>query len=260
MSFDPRQLADPVFFSRLENLELRAQGIVEGFMHGLHRSPFVGFSVEFASHREYAQGDDLRHVNWKIFARQNRLYVKQFDAETNMNLYLLLDVSGSMSYSGAAQAQTETKTSLSKIEYASVLAASLAFLMHRQRDACGLMAFDEKIAVRVPASARRGQLHTILVALERLTTGRRSDVARPLQQLAEALVRRSMVVLISDLLDEPEPIIKGLKHLRFRGSDVVVFQIRHPDELTFPFHASARFRDLESAEAVTADPRGIRAR
>ena len=130
--------------------------------------------------------------------------------------------------------------------------------MHRQRDACGLMAFDEKIAVRVPASARRGQLHTILVALERLTAGRRSDVARPLQQLAEALIRRSMVVLISDLLDEPEPIIKGLRHLRFRGSDVVVFQIRHPDELTFPFSASARFRDLESAEAVTADPRGIR--
>ena len=249
---------DPAVIARLATMELKARTVVEGFLSGLHRSPFKGFSVEFAEYRQYLPGDDLSALDWKVYARSDRHYIKKFEEESNLECHLLLDVSGSMSYGGAAQAQTDAKTSLSKIEYASVLAASLAFLMHRQRDACGLMAFDEKIAVRVPASARRGQLHTILVALERLTTGRRTDVARPLQQLAEALVRRSMVVLISDLLDEPEPIIKGLKHLRFRGSDVVVFQIRHPDELTFPFHASARFRDLESAEAVTADPRGIR--
>ena len=248
---------DPSVIARLATMELKARTVVEGFLSGLHRSPYKGFSVEFAEYRQYLPGDDLSALDWKVYARSDRHYIKKFEEESNLECHLLLDVSGSMRYGGAALAH-DTGTSVSKIEYASVLAASLAFLMHRQRDACGLMAFDEKIAVRVPASARRGQLHTILVALERLTTGRRSDVARPLQQLAEALLRRSMVVLISDLLDEPEPIIKGLRHLRFRGSDVVVFQIRHPDELTFPFSASARFRDLESAEAVTADPRGIR--
>lgn len=253
---------DPSVIARLATMELKARTVVEGFLSGLHRSPYKGFSVEFAEYRQYLPGDDLSALDWKVYARSDRHYIKKFEEESNLECHLLLDVSGSMSYGGAAHLTPHTppkaKTSVSKIEYASVLAASLAFLMHRQRDACGLMAFDEKIAVRVPASARRGQLHTILVALERLTTGRRSDVARPLQQLAEALMRRSMVVLISDLLDEPEPIIQGLRHLRFRGSDVVVFQIRHPDELTFPFSASARFRDLESAEAVTADPRGIR--
>jgi uncharacterized protein (DUF58 family) len=249
---------DPAVIARLATMELKARTVVEGFLSGLHRSPYKGFSVEFAEYRQYLPGDDLSALDWKVYARSDRHYIKKFEEESNLECHLLLDVSGSMSYGGAAQTPAPTKAGLSKIEYASVLAASLAFLMHRQRDACGLMAFDEKIAVRVPASARRGQLHTLLVALERLTTGRRSDVARPLQQLAEALVRRSMVVLISDLLDEPEPIIKGLRHLRFRGNDVVVFQIRHPDELTFPFHAAARFKDLESAEAVTADPRGIR--
>ena len=241
---------DPEVIARLGTMELKARTVVEGFISGLHRSPYKGFSVEFAEYRQYLPGDDLSALDWKVYARTDRHYIRKFEEESNLECYLLLDVSGSMSYRGT--------TGMSKLEYGSVLAASLAFLMHRQRDACGLIAFDEKIALRLPASARHGQLHALLVALERLQPGRRSDVGRPLQLLAEALVRRGMVVLVSDLLDDPEPIITGLKHLRFRGSDVVVFQIRHPDELTFPFQGSARFTDLESADTVVADPAGVR--
>jgi uncharacterized protein (DUF58 family) len=147
---------------------------------------------------------------------------------------------------------------MSKLAYGSVLAGSLAFLMNRQRDAASLIAFDDKIAFRLPAGARRGHLHSLLIALERLEPGRRSDPGRPLQQLAEALVRRSLVVLISDLLDEPEPIIKGLRHLKSRGNDVIVFQVLDPNELTFPFLGSSRFKDVESADEVTAEPASIR--
>jgi len=241
---------DPSVIARLGTMELKARTVVEGFISGLHRSPYKGFSVEFAEYRQYLPGDDLTALDWKVFARTDRHYIKKFEEESNLECHVLLDVSGSMSYRGTS--------GMSKLEYASVLAGSLAFLMHRQRDACGLIAFDEAIALRLAASARHGQLHALLVALERLQPGRRSDVGRPLQLLAEALVRRGMVVLISDLLDEPEPIITGLKHLRFRGSDVVVFQIRHPDELTFPFQGAARFTDLESADTVVADPVGVR--
>jgi uncharacterized protein (DUF58 family) len=235
---------DPAVIARLSTMELKARTVVEGFISGLHRSPYKGFSVEFAEYRQYLPGDDLSTLDWKVFARSDRHYVKKFEEETNLECHLLLDISASMGYRGAAP--------LSKMAYGSVLAASLAYLMHRQRDACGLIGFDDKIVVRVPASARRGHLHSLLAP------GLRSDVGRPLHQLADALVRRSLVVLISDLLDDPAPIIEGLKHLRFRGSDVIVFQILDPHELTFPFRASARFTDLESAETVTADPARIR--
>jgi uncharacterized protein (DUF58 family) len=155
-----------------------------------------------------------------------------------------------MGYRGAAP--------MSKLEYGSVLAASLAFLMNRQRDATGLIAFDDRIVFRMPASARPGHLHALLLALERVESGKRSDVSRPLHQLAEALVKRSLVVLISDMLDDPEPVIRGLRHLKFRGTDVIVFQVLDPHELTFPFRGASRFRDLESAEEVTAEPTTIR--
>ncbi|HEY7497661.1 MAG TPA: DUF58 domain-containing protein [Vicinamibacterales bacterium] len=241
---------DPAVIAKLGTMELKARTVVEGFLSGLHRSPYKGFSVEFAEYRQYLPGDDLSTLDWKVFARSDRHYVKKYEEETNLECHLLVDISASMAYRGAA--------AMSKMEYGSVLAGSLAFLMNRQRDASGLIAFDEKIAFRLPASARRGHLHTLLVALERLTAARRSDLGRPLHQLAEALVRRSLVVLISDLLDEPEPIIAGLKHLKFKGNDVIVFQVLDPNELTFPFEASARFTDVESADAITADPRSIR--
>lgn len=248
----PRDLRflDPAIIARLGTMELKARTVVEGFLSGLHRSPYKGFSVEFAEYRQYIPGDDLSTLDWKVYARSDRHYVKKFEEETNLECHLLLDVSGSMAYRGAAP--------MSKMEYGSVLAGSLAFLMNRQRDATGLIAFDDRIVFRVPAGARPGHLHTLLLGLERLEAGKRSDVGRPLHQLAEALLKRSLVVLISDLLDEPEPIIKGLQHLKFRGTDVIVFQVLDPNELTFPFKGAAKFKDLESREEVTTEPSNIR--
>ena len=241
---------NPAIIARLGTMELKARTVVEGFLSGLHRSPYKGFSVEFAEYRQYMPGDDLSTLDWKVYARTDRHYVKKFEEDTNVECHLLLDVSASMAYRGAAP--------MSKMEYGSVLAASLAFLMHRQRDATGLIAFDDKIAFRLPASARPGHLNALLLGLERIQAGKRSDVGRPLHQLAEALLKRSLVVLISDLLDEPEPIIKGLQHLKFRGTDVIVFQLLDPNELTFPFKGSSKFKDLESDQEVVTEPASIR--
>lgn len=241
---------DPAVIARLGTMELKARTVVEGFLSGLHRSPFKGFSVEFAEYRQYLPGDDLSTLDWKVYARSDRHYIKKFEEETNLECHVLLDVSASMGYRGAAP--------MSKLEYGSVLAASLSFLMNRQRDATGLIAFDDRVQFRLPASARRGHLHALLLALEKMQPGSRSDVARPLHQLAEALLKRSLVVLISDLLDDPEPAIKGLRHLKFRGTDVIVFQLLDPHELTFPFRGASRFHDLESDEEVVAEPSSIR--
>ena len=241
---------DPGVIARLGTMELKARTVVEGFLSGLHRSPYRGFSVEFAEYRQYLPGDDLSTLDWKVYARTDRHYVKKFEEETNLECHLLLDVSASMAYRGAA--------AMSKLEYGSVLAASLAFLMNRQRDATGLIAFDDRMVFRLPAGARPGHLHALLLALERLQPGQRSDVGRPLHQLAEALLKRSLVVLISDLLDDPETVIKGLRHVKFRGTDVVVFQLLDPNELTFPFRGASRFKDLESADEVIAEPASAR--
>jgi len=241
---------DPAVIARLGSMELKARTVVEGFLSGLHRSPYKGFSVEFAEYRQYMPGDDLSTLDWKVYARSDRHYVKKFEEETNLECHLLLDVSASMAYRGGA--------AMSKLEYGSVLAASLAYLMHRQRDATGLIEFDEKITGRLPASGRAGHLHSILLALEKIAPGARSNVGRPLHQLADALGKRSLAVVISDLLDDPDSVVRGLKHLRFRGTDVIVFQLLDPNELTFPFKEAARFRDVESAEELLADPGAVR--
>jgi uncharacterized protein (DUF58 family) len=240
---------DPTVIARLGSLELKARTIVEGFLSGLHRSPFKGFSAEFAEYRQYLPGDDLSTIDWKVYARSDRHYVKKCEEDTNLDCHLLLDVSRSMGYASGT---------VSKLEYASYLTASLAYLMQRQRDAVGLMAFDERIVEVLPARARPGHLHAILVALERLKPGERTDVSKPLHALAEALVKRGMVILISDLLDDPDRVIEGLKHFRFKGTDVIVFHVMDHAELTFPFERAARFRDLESDEEVTAIPALVR--
>jgi uncharacterized protein (DUF58 family) len=241
---------DPAVIARLGSMELKARTVVEGFLSGLHRSPYKGFSVEFAEYRQYLPGDDLSTLDWKVYARTDRHYVKKFEEETNLECHLLLDVSASMAYRGGAP--------MSKVEYGGVLAASLAYLMSRQRDATGLIQFDDKITARLPASARPGHLHSILLALDRITPGAKSNVGRPLHQLADALTKRSLAVLISDLLDDPDEVVSGLKHLRFRGTDVIVFQLLDPHEITFPFTGAARFRDVESADEITAEPSRVR--
>jgi uncharacterized protein (DUF58 family) len=242
---------DPAVIARLASIELKARTVVEGFLSGLHRSPYKGFSVEFAEYRQYLPGDDLSTLDWRVFARTDRHYVKKFEEETNLECHLMLDISASMAYRGGA--------AISKLEYGSVLAASLAYLMTRQRDAAGLIEFDDRITARLAASARPGHMHAILHALERIVPGARSDLGRPLHQLAEALGKRSLAVVISDLLDDPDRVLKGLKHLRFRGTDVIVFQVLDPHELHFPFNGASRFTDVESAEEITAEPRTVRA-
>jgi uncharacterized protein (DUF58 family) len=245
-----QRFLSPAVLARIGGLELKARTVVEGFLSGLHRSPLKGFSVEFAEYRQYFPGDDLSTMDWKVFARTDRHYVKKFEEETNLRGQLLLDVSASMLYGSGA---------MTKLEYGSCLAASLAYLMTRQRDAAGLVTFDDEIRAVVPPSIRPGHLKSVLLTLERLEPGTRTDAARPLHQLADGLTKRGMIVLISDLLDEPVHVIDGLKHFRFRGNDVVVFHVLDPAELTFPFEAPARFQDLESGEVVTATPRSVRA-
>src|SRR3954465_2352708 len=243
-----RQFLDPAVVARLGTLELKARTIVEGFLSGLHRSPFKGFSVEFAEYRQYLPGDDLSTIDWKVYARSDRHYVKKFEEETNLDCHVMLDVSGSMGYGSR----------LTKFEYAQCLAASLGYLMNRQRDAIGLTAFDEQIVTMLPASARPGHLRALLVTLDRLKLGHKTNVSKPLHQLAEGLTKRGMVVLISDLLDDPERVVRGLKHLQFRGIDVIVFHVLDPDEIEFPFEHATRFEDLESEREVLAVPSAVR--
>lgn len=240
---------DPAVIARLGTMELRAKTIVEGFISGLHRSPFRGFSVEFAEYRQYLPGDDLSTIDWKVYARSDRYYVKKYEEDTNLDCHVMLDVSASMTYRSGA---------VSKLDYGSYLTAALAYLMHRQRDAVGFVAFDEQIVERLPARTRPGHLKSVLLALSRLEAGTRSDVSKPLHQLAEALSRRSMVIVISDLLDEPEPVISGLKHLRFQGMDVIVFHVLDRAELTFPFERPARFKDMETDAELLAAPHAVR--
>ena len=246
---DTRELVDPAFFSRLESIELRAKSIVEGFLHGLHRSPYVGFSVEFASHREYVPGDDLRHVNWKLFARQKRLYVKEYNAETNLNLYILLDISGSMECAN---------TGRSKLHYGSALAAALAHLALKQHDAVGITLFADSVVSHLPPKAKTHQLNEILRLIATTKARPPSDASRALHQAAELARHRGMVVIISDLFDDIPAIMKGIEHMRFQNHEVIVFHIFDPWERDLPLEGNIRFHDLETDEELTTQAEGIR--
>jgi uncharacterized protein (DUF58 family) len=233
----------------LGSLELKARTIVEGFLSGLHRSPFKGFSVEFAEYRQYLPGDDLATLDWKVFARTDKHFIKKYEEETNLDCHILLDVSASMSYGSV---------DVTKLQYGSYLAAALAYLMHRQRDAVGLIAFDDKIIKMLAPSARAGHLSALLITLDRLELGTRTNVAKPLNDLAEAIHKRGLVVVISDLLDDAKRVLEGLKHFRYRGTEVIVFHVLDPAELRFPFERAARFRDIETNDEVLALPSAVR--
>lgn len=244
-----RQFLDPAVLARLGSLELKARVVVEGYLQGLHRSPFRGLSVEFAEYRPYLPGDDPRAIDWKIYARSDRTYVKRFEQETNLPCHLLLDVSASMDYGSVG---------ITKLAYGSCLAAALAWLLHSQRDAVGLMAFDSDVVAHVPPSARPGHLRSLLATLERVQPGTQSNLAKPLNRLAEAITRRGLVVVISDLLEEHDSVVAGLRHLRFRGMEVVVFHVVDPAERTFPFEQATRFRDAETGADVLTSPATVR--
>lgn len=251
MPFDPRELVDPTFFSRLESIELRARSIVAGSMHGLHRSPYLGMSVEFASHREYAPGDDLRHLNWKLYARHDRLYIKEYDADTNMNLYLLVDASASMACANAGR---------SKLHYAASLAASLAYLAIHQRDAVGLTLFADSVLAHRSPRARADQLDEILAAIAHVEPRPASSAssAKALHQAADLARRRGLVVLISDLFGDVDAIVGGLDHLRYLNHEVILFQVLDPVERDLSLEGNIRFRDLESGESLTTQADGLR--
>ncbi len=244
-SLDPRTLA------KITGLHLRARHIVEGFVSGLHRSPYHGFSIEFAEHREYVPGDDLRYVDWKVFGRTDKFYLKQFEDETNLLCYLVLDVSESMRYRGP-------HSHLSKFEYAQSLAAALAWLVLQQQDAVGVVTFDSEIRSFLRPSNNPAHLQQVMQALEQVNLKHKTSAGRIFHELAERMTKRGVVIVFSDLFDDVDSISAGLKHFRYRQHDVIVFQILDSAEEALPFDRPTRFQGLEGFPDVVTDPRTLR--
>jgi uncharacterized protein (DUF58 family) len=245
-------LLDPRMLAKLAGLELRAARIVEGYVAGLHRSPYQGFSNEFAEHREYVAGDDLRYVDWKVFGKSDRFYLKQFEEETNLICYLLLDTSESMQYQGPG-------SPMSKLDYARCAAAALAHLVIHQRDSAGLVTFDDEIRELIRPSSSPTQLRHLLQVMEQTHAGRKTQTGPIFHDLAERLSRRGIVVVLSDLFDAVEPLLAGLKHFRHRRHDVIVLHVLDPAEVDFPFQQVTMFKGLEALGDVVTEPRSLRA-
>jgi uncharacterized protein (DUF58 family) len=235
----------PEVVSRLANMELRARLIVEGFIAGLHRSPYHGFSVEFAEYRQYNAGESARNVDWKIYGKTDRYYVKVFEDETNLKATLLLDRSASMDYGSGG---------VTKLRYGALLAAALSYLMIKQRDAVGLVVFDDRIDTVIPHRSARKHLLYMLRALERIEPGAKTAISSALHDMAESTTRRGLMILFSDLLDDPSAVMRGLKHFRHRGHEVVVFHILDPTELTLDFAGELQFVDKETGERIRTQP------
>ncbi len=240
---------DPSVLSGLDNLELRARVAVEGFLAGLHKSPHRGFSVEFNDYRHYQRGDDMRHVDWKLYARSEKFYIKQYEDETNVRCVILLDISASMAYSSGG---------VSKLNYGITLASALAYFIMRQRDAVGLITFDDQVRDYIPAKCRQPHLMHILRTLSRVEAGKKTDAVKPLTDLAASLSKKSMVVLITDMLDDEVRVINTLQILRGMGNDVITFQLMDDAELNFPFTEASEFIDLENNETYVTSPAAIR--
>ncbi len=238
---------DPKILSRISDLELVARTVVDGFISGLHRSPFLGLSIDFAEHRAYMPGDDIRRIDWRLFARTDRFYVKEYEADTNANFVTLLDVSRSMDFASDG---------MTKLEYAKYLAASLTYLSSKQRDRVGMITFGDNIEAVVPASAKH--FDTVLHTLDKLEPVPRGDFASPLRKIAESLNRRSIVALISDLYEDPDVVVEALNGLRFRGHDIVVFHILDPAEIVFGFDESGSYEDVETGDRITVVPDQLR--
>jgi len=244
-----RRFLHPEAIARIARLELRARAVVEGVLAGLHKSPYKGQSVEFLQHREYVRGDDLRRVDWKVWGRQDRLYVKEFEEETNLRLALLVDGSASMDYRSGP---------LSKYDYAATLAASLAWLALSHGDAAGCAVFDDKVRASVPARTKRSQLASVVEVLEAPRGGRPTAFLPVLRGLAETLPRRGLVVVVSDLLGDREGVFQGLQLLRKRGHDIVLLHVMDDDELDFPFEGPTKFEGLEIPDHLACNPRALR--
>lgn len=242
---------DPRTLAKLQGLELRARHIVEGYVAGFHRSPYHGFSIEFAEHREYVPGDDLRYVDWKVFAKTDKVYLKQFEEETNLLSYMVLDTSESMLYQSDA-------ASLSKLEYAKCLAASLSYLILQQLDSVGLVTFDREIRSFVRTSSNPSHLSQLMHVMQQSSGERKTAMGPILHELADRFKKRGIVLIFSDLFDDVQTLVKGLKHLRHRRHEVVVFHILDPAELEFPFKSVTLFKGLEEFPQLLVDPHTLR--
>ena len=238
----------PEVISSVKNLELVARLVVEGYLTGKHRSPFHGFSVEFSQHRPYMPGDNLRFIDWKVFGRTDRYYIKQFEEETNLRCHILLDVSKSMRY---------TSDKITKAQYASYLTAGLTYLMLQQRDSTGLVLFDDAIKSIIPARSVISHLNVILQAIDKVEYGSDTNISAALHKVAEQIRKRGLIILISDLLDDPQAILNGLKHFRHNKHEILVFHIIDPKELEFDFSGDVLFEDLESRDKLKTQPRYI---
>ena len=240
------RFVDPVVLSRIGNLELVARHVVDGFINGMHRSPYFGASVDFAEHRGYVAGDDIRRVDWRLFARTDRFYIKEYEADTNSNFSVLLDVSKSMGFGS---------TGVTKLDYAKMLAGCLTYLVHKQRDRVGLVAFDSDVVEFVPASAKH--MDVVLHTLDKLRPSASGSLRAPLHKIAEYFGRRGLLVLISDLYEEPDAVLEAVGPLRSRGNDLIVFHLLDPAELDFTFDAPSSFEDLETGEQIPIVPEAL---
>ncbi|MGI5868006.1 MAG: DUF58 domain-containing protein [Kiritimatiellia bacterium] len=247
----------PSTTTTLASMEFISRGVMQGFVAGRHKSPHKGFSIEFAEHRQYTPGDDLRNLDWQVLARTDRSYIKQYVEETNLRATILVDTSGSMNYRGEAAAAVE-KTPCSKLEYAQYLAAILSYLLIGQQDAVGLVTFDTAIRTYIPARARTSQIRAILETLDATQAGGETAIADIFHDIAERIPRRGLVVILSDLFDDPERIVNALHHFRHRRHEVVVLHVLADEELTFPFDQFTRFRNLENGADIQTDPKALR--
>jgi len=253
MSAETQSLAgarfvDPKVLARIGNLELLAKTVVDGFINGLHRSPYFGASVDFAEHRGYMPGDDIRRVDWKLYARTDRYYLKEYEADTNTNFSVILDVSRSMSFGSAG---------LTKLDYGKYLCACLAYFAQKQRDRIGCVTFDNDIVTHIPPSAKH--LDRVLHTLDKSTPQRKGDLTVPLQKMAEHFGRRGILVIVSDLYENPETVLEAVKPLRYRGNDLIVFHVLDSAEIDFSFTEAASFQDLESGEQIPVVPTALAA-
>lgn len=273
MQQDPRRYLDPKFLARISRLEVKARLIVEGFISGLHKSPYHGFSVEFAEHREYVPGDDIRHIDWKVFGRSDRFYIKQYEEETNLKAYILLDVSQSMAYpyasnslSSGVEGKGDTtdagapaaRTRVSKFEYGTYVAAGLAYLLLKQQDAVGLALFDDRVRSFVNPSSNPSHLQALLGEIEGSSLREKTNVGSIFHEFADRIKRKGLILVVSDLFDDAEQLKRGLKHLRYKNHEVIVFHILDEDELTFPFRRMTLFEGLEGLPELLANPQALR--
>ena len=245
---DSKKYLRPEVTSRIRRLELTARRVVEGFLSGMHRSPYFGQSIEFLQHRQYTRGDEIRHIDWKVYARQDRLHIKQYEEETNLRLTLVVDRSGSMAYGDGDS---------NKFDYSASIAASLAYLALRQKDATGLFTFDTAVRETVPAKSNQQQLTRILSMLDSVGADGRTDLKAVARQIAQSIPRRGLIVIVSDLLGV-DSLVEGLRVLRQRGHDVAIFHVLHNDELDFDFSGATRFEGLESDDFLNCNPRALR--